>query len=106
MIRAPIVAQYSEAPEEDGEYGPGESGPCVVPDCDQSKIDDYVDGKVPSETVTRSAIIRALLNRASSAANRENPSDDATTPLLRVRLSNKSLSRVWTVEMRYHKELP
>src|SRR5713101_7565848 len=51
VVRTPIVPEYSEAPEEDGEYGPRESGPGVVPDRDEPKIDDYVDGKVPSETI-------------------------------------------------------
>ena len=52
MVSAPVVTQYSEAPEEDWENGPGESGAGVIPDCHQPEIDDYVDGKVPSETIT------------------------------------------------------
>ena len=53
MVGAPIVAQHSEAPEEDGEDRPREPGPCIVPDRDQPKIDDYLNGKVPPEAVTR-----------------------------------------------------
>ena len=53
MVRAPVVTQDPEAPEEDREQRPGKSGARVLPDRDQPKVNDYVDGKVLPETVTR-----------------------------------------------------
>src|SRR5438132_12342450 len=53
MVRAPVVTQDPKAPEEDWEQRPGKSSARVVPDRDQPKVNDYVDSKVPPETITR-----------------------------------------------------
>src|SRR2546427_5865966 len=94
MVRAPVVTQDPEAPEEDWEQWPGKSGARVVPDRDQPKVNDYVDSKVPPETITR--FCDHLLPTA------KDPPDKAATPLLRVRPSTGNLRQEKIVEMKCH----